>query len=222
MRQRILKKVIIIVIFTSCYYALHGRDIIISNNGKIDWGSYPAEENRIHTFTLTNCSQKAIKIIKIRSTCNCLINDVSISEILPGKKMQIQVLVKSNTVSGDFVKSIYVETNMPQQRFIRLELRGKAIPLVQIKPAAQFYAGKLKAGQIYMFQFDLIPSRSSIELSVISNPDLQLTKTTIGWKVVCKLVPSTATPIIEKNYFIKIKNPTGQAPLHLQIRGTVE
>ena len=136
--------------------------------------------------------------------------------------MQIQVLVKSNTVSGDFVKSIYVETNMPQQRFIRLELRGKAIPLVQIKPAAQFYAGKLKAGQIYMFQFDLIPSRSSIELSVISNPDLQLAKTTIGWKVVCKLVPSTATPIIEKNYFIKIKNPTGQAPLHLQIRGTVE
>ena len=177
--------------------------LTISNQGKFDFGSYSAEETRTHTFTLTNLSRRKIKIIKIRSTCNCLINDVSASAILPDASLKIPISIKGNTVSGDFIKSVYLETDLPGQRFIRLELRGKALPFIQIKPAAQIYAGKLKAGREYVFQFELISSHPGIELATASSPELLLSRTATGWEVRCKLTPSPESPVFEKNTISK-------------------
>lgn len=206
----------------SCFYSLCGASLTISSQGKIDFGSYSAEENRTHTFTLTNRSCRRIKIIKIRSTCNCLINNISAPEIPPGESIQIQVSVKGNTVTGGFIKSVYLETNSPGQRFVRLELRGRAIPLIQIKPGAQIYAGKLKAGREYVFLFDLIPSRPEIELSSASVPELLVTKTEAGWRAQCKLTPSSGGGIYEKKYYVRIEKPTGRPLLQLQIRGSID
>ena len=91
---------------------------------------------------------------------------------------------------GEFVKTIYVETDIPEQRFVRLELRGEAQSLIdEIKPASPFYAGKLKADHEYQFQFELLPTRDNIELSVTADSNCRLMRHGSKWIAICTLTP---------------------------------
>ena len=143
--QIILLKIIFGSLF--CCRLLAGS-LEISGNGVADFGSYPAAESKEHTFQLVNATQETVKIKKIRSTCGCLVGQISASEILPGKALEIQTQVKANSVSGKFSKILYVETDLAGRRFIRLELKGTAQPLVEITPAVPFYA-VAAAGSVY-------------------------------------------------------------------------
>ena len=184
-----------------------------------DYGSYPAAESKEHTFQLVNATQETVKIKKIRSTCGCLVGQISASEILPGKALEIQTQVKANSVSGKFSKILYVETDLAGRRFIRLELKGTAQPLVEITPAVPFYAGKLQAGQVYEFRFELEPSQSGVVLSAAVDSGCRLEKSEGKWLAVCKLTPAGGTAIVEKEFRIDVVSPTGQPPLSIRIRG---
>jgi hypothetical protein len=193
----------------------------VSGNGVADFGAYPAAESREHTFRLVNATGETVKIRKIRSTCGCLISQVSASELVPGKALEIRTQVKANSVSGKFSKTIYVETDMAGRRFIRLELKGTAQPLVEVKPSAQFYAGKLKAGREYEFRFELLPSQSGVELSAAADSGCRLEKSEGKWFAVCRLTPADGTAIVEKEFRIDIVSPAGQPPISIRIRGTL-
>ena len=185
----------------------------------VDFGTYPAAVNKEHTFQLVNATQETVKIKKVRSTCGCLVGQVSASEILPGKALEIQTQVKANSVSGKFSKILYVETDLAGRRFIRLELKGTALPLVEITPAVPFYAGKLQAGQVYEFRFELEPSQSGVVLSAAVDSGCRLEKSEGKWFAVCKLTPAGGTAIVEKEFRIDVVSPTGQPPLSIRIRG---
>ena len=214
--QIILLKIIFGSLF--CCRLLAGS-LEISGNGVADFGSYPAAESKEHTFQLVNATQETVKIKKIRSTCGCLVGQISASEILPGKALEIQTQVKANSVSGKFSKILYVETDLAGRRFIRLELKGTAQPLVEITPAVPFYAGKLQAGQVYEFRFELEPSQSGVVLSAAVDSGCRLEKSEGKWFAVCKLTPAGGTAIVEKEFRIDVVSPTGQPPLSIRIRG---
>ena len=127
--------------------------------------------------------------------------------------------VKANSVSGKFSKILYVETDLAGRRFIRLELKGTAQPLVEITPAVPFYAGKLQAGQVYEFRFELEPSQSGVVLSAAVDSGCRLEKSEGKWFAVCKLTPAGGTAIVEKEFRIDVVSPTGQPPLSIRIRG---
>ena len=203
--------------FFCCQLMASGLEV--SENGVADFGTYPAEESKRHIFQLINATRATVKIKKIRSTCGCLIGQVSTSEILPGKALEIHTQVKANSVSGKFSKIIYVETDMAERRFIRLELKGTAQPLVEITPAVPFYAGKLHAGQEYEFRFELKPSRSSIKLAPAIDSGCLLKKNAGKWLAICKLTPTNDTAIVEKEFRIDVVSPAGQPPLSIRIRG---
>lgn len=214
--QIVLLKIVFVSFF--CCQLLAGG-LEISGNGVVDFGTYPAAENKEHTFQLVNATQETVKIKKIRSTCGCLVGQVSASEILPGKALEIQTQVKANSVSGKFSKILYVETDLAGRRFIRLELKGTAQPLVEITPAVPFYAGKLQAGQVYEFRFELEPSQSGVVLSAAVDSGCRLEKSEGKWFAVCKLTPAGGTAIVEKEFRIDVVSPTGQPPLSIRIRG---
>ncbi len=201
------------------YCRLLAGGLEISGNGVADFGTYPAAENKEHTFRLVNATQETVKIKKIRSTCGCLVGQVSASEILPGKALEIQTQVKANSVSGKFSKILYVETDLAGRRFIRLELKGTALPLVEIKPSVPFYAGKLQAGQEYEFRFELEPSQSGVVLSAAADSGCRLEKSEEKWFAICKLTPAGDTAIVEKEFRIDVVSPAGQPPLLIRIRG---
>ncbi|MBS5531527.1 hypothetical protein KH017_12135 [bacterium] len=131
----------------------------------------------------------------------------------------IRTQVKANSVSGKFSKILYVETDLAGRRFIRLELKGTALPLVEITPAVPFYAGKLQAGQVYEFRFELEPSQSGVVLSAAVDSGCRLEKSEGKWFAVCKLTPAGGTAIVEKEFRIDVVSPNGQPPLSIRIRG---
>ena len=208
----------LVVLLSVWIGALQADNLKVSEEGKFDFGHFPAWENRTHTFILSNISQKPIKIQKVRSTCGCLIGRISAKEILPGNTMEIQTQIKANSVEGEFVKTIYVETDMPEQRFVRLELRGEAQSLIEIKPASPFYAGKLKADHEYQFQFELLPTRDNIELSVTADSNCRLMRHGSKWIAICTLTPKADSMIIEKKFYINVVSPEKQLPLCIHIR----
>ena len=116
-------------------------------------------------------------------------------------------------------KILYVETDLAGRRFIRLELKGTAQPLVEITPAVPFYAGKLQAGQVYEFRFELKPSQSGVVLSAAADSGCRLKKSEGKWLAVCKLTPASGTAIVEKEFRIDVVSPAGQPPLSIRIRG---
>lgn len=217
MDHKIILLTIVFGSFLCCRLSAGSLDI--SGNGVVDFGTYPAKESKEHTFHLTNTTQKTIKIKKIRSTCGCLVGQISASEILPGKTLQIQTQIKGNSVSGKFSKLLYVETDLTERRFIRLELKGIAQPLVEITPAVPFYAGKLQVGREYEFRFKLEPAQPNVVLSVVADSECQLKKNGREWLAICKLTPASGTAIIEKEFRIDVVSPTGQPPLLIRIRG---
>ncbi len=201
---------------------LYTEWLTIDGKSVIDLGTFPAQEGRAHTFRLFNSSQRKITIQKIRSTCGCLIGHLSASEVAPGETLEIQTEIRPDSVSGEFSKSIYVETDQPSRRFIRLELKGTAQPLLEIRPAAQFYAGKLKADREYEFRFELLPSRSGIELATPANSDCRLERQKDRWLAFCRLTPSGQEKIVEKTFRIEVISPAARPPLSIHIRGVLE
>lgn len=208
-----------IILGSICCGRLLASGLEVSGNAIADFGTYSASESRKHTFRLVNTTQGVIKIKKIRSTCGCLIGKVFATEIYPGKTLEIQTQIKSNSVYGKFSKLLYVETDMPERRFIRLELTGIAQPLVEITPAVPFYAGRLQANKMYEFSFELKPSQSGVELDTTIDSGCRLIKSEGKWLAVCKLTPAADKAVVEKEFKINIVSPAGQPPLSIRIRG---
>ena len=216
MNDRIVILSIILGVF---FCRLSAGNVEVRGGGVVDFGTYPAIESREYTFKLINHAQKTLTVRKIRSTCGCLVGQVSATEISPGKALEIPTQVKANSVSGKFSKILYVETDLAERRFIRLELKGTALPLVEIKPAVPFYAGQLQARQKYEFRFELEPSQSGVKLSAAADSGCRLEKSEGKWFAVCKLIPAGDTAIVEKEFRINVVSPAGQPPLSIRIRG---
>ncbi|MCP4102632.1 MAG: hypothetical protein GY750_14605 [Lentisphaerae bacterium] len=52
----------------------------------------------------------------------------------PRKATELQAKIRPNSISGHLTKAIFVETNTPKQRLLRLTLSGRAIPLLKVYP----------------------------------------------------------------------------------------
>ena len=60
--QIVLLKIVFVSFF--CCQLLAGG-LEISGNGVVDFGTYPAAENKEHTFQLVNATQETVKIKKV-------------------------------------------------------------------------------------------------------------------------------------------------------------
>ncbi len=206
---------------TGCF--LLAVDLEVSEQGKMDFGSFPAREDKSHTFKLLNATQKTVKIQKIRTTCGCLIGQVSAQEIRPGETVLIQTQIKAHSVQGKFVKNIYVETDLPSRRFLRLELKGTARPLVEIFPTAPFFVGKLKAGKKYEFRFTLVATERGVDLAVPAASGCRLEKEDeTKWTAICTLIPQAEQKTVDKVFGINVVSPEKHPQISIRIRGVLE
>lgn len=197
-------------------------ELEISGGGVADFGSYSALESRSHTFRLMNRADTAITLKGVRSTCACLTGEVKNRKLLPGEEFDLPATLRVGSVTGKFTKVLYLETDLPDRRFLRLELKGEARPPVAVSPGTMFYAGKLLPGREYEFRFELTPDRPGITVFADKSGDCVLEPKAGGWLLVCRVTPRENESVMEREFHLGIGAAAGAPPLRIQIRGTVE
>jgi len=160
----IMKSLLIFCVLFIFSWRAPGAGLLLVSQEEIDFGNYPSWEARQGTFLLRNTGNSDVVLKRIRSTCGCLTSEFAGTSLPPGAEYPLKASIAANSSSGAFSKAIYVETDAPGQEFIKLSLKGNAMPLVQISPDSTVYMGKLAVGKEYRYDFKLAPGIENLQL----------------------------------------------------------
>jgi hypothetical protein len=178
----------------------------------------------VGTFKLSNQGDIELKIKRIRKTCGCSATKLGKKTLKPGESTTLDAEIKANSISGPFSKAIYVESNDPKQRFLRLTLSGKAMPLLKIFPKKYIYMGTLKAGKSYKYSFKLEPTEKNVELKLQvkrANFPLkaELVRKDQHFEVKIETFLQKASPFLDAELEVKVIAPKGWPDVKLKLRG---
>ncbi|MCK5805107.1 MAG: DUF1573 domain-containing protein, partial [Lentisphaeria bacterium] len=84
-----------------------------------------------HTFTLENRGSDPLVIEKIRKGCGCTTTRIGMRTIPPGESVDLDVSVDLKGRVGRQKKSVYLYTNDPTNRIVRLCMSGVAEPAIK-------------------------------------------------------------------------------------------
>lgn len=132
-----------------------------------DFGKFHSWEKQLKTFTVKNTLNYSINLLRVRSSCSCTIVDFTPCTLAPGQDTSVSVSIPQNTLSGKFAKTVYVETDVPGQEFLKLTVSGTAIPAVDVQPKSEVYLGRLETGKARKFSFRLVPASSEMSLKLL-------------------------------------------------------
>lgn len=199
---------------------LAGGQLTVKNGTSIDFGEYPANQSRRHTFVIVNDSDKECKLGEIRSTCGCTAAELDRGTLKPGEKAELNITLKANSLKGKFAKTVYVETDMNGRNFLRLVLSGDAVPLLKAEPDLLLYVGVLTAGKSYEYEFKLTPLQKDVKLEFEkAAEDAELFQKEGVWYLKIKLTPEKKDGRISRKYHLKVVSPADWEPVVVWLHG---
>jgi len=112
-----------------------------------------------HTFTLRNEGDGPIEIKHVRSTCGCILSELSKSALQPGKSAEVTAQLDLYGMKGPVRHSVIVESNDPSKPLLRLTLKAEGVERIRIEPP--------------LVLFDRIPFNAersrSVEITVVDD-----------------------------------------------------
>jgi hypothetical protein len=192
----------------------------------IDFEKYPAREGKSVCFKITNKGDSTLKITGVRNTCACIKTAISKQEIEPGGKTELTVEVIADSIYEKYSKSIYIQTDDSENKFLSFTVAGDPVPIFAVKPRRDIYAGRIKAGMPWRQEVTLSATEAKVE------PNIPLVKASIP--ATAELKPSTEgnfvlsleinPPFDEAGEFnckilVPVKNPSGWKDIEICISG---
>ncbi len=220
----------ITILFTVLLLFICGRawtespEIAVTSNQTVNFGTYQANLKKQAVFTLKNRGHAELIIKRIRKTCGCSATVLGKKQLKPGEHTTLTVYIKKNSLEGPYSKVIYVESNSPQQRFLKLTLTGKAVPLLKVFPKKNLYMGTLKVDNSYNYSFKLATTRKDIKLKVkvLKNNfpiNSELQKNAEGFILKLKVSPKLKNNFMHAIIELNIISPSGWDPVKIKLRG---
>ena len=133
-----------------------------------DLGRFPTWKAQARTFTVRNTYESAVNLLRVRSSCSCLAADFQPCTLEAGQETALTVTIPANSVSGDFSKTVFLETDAPGQEFLKLTVSGTAIPAVEVRPRSEFYLGRLQPAEERVCVFRLTPASPEMKRRLLS------------------------------------------------------
>ena len=130
-------------------------------------GRFPAWKAQTQTFTVRNTGESAVNLLRVRSSCSCLAADFQPCALEAGQETSLTVTIPANSVSGDFSKAVFLETDAPGQEFLRLAVSGTAVPAVEVRPKSEVYLGRLQPDEERVCIFRLTPASPEMKLRLL-------------------------------------------------------
>ena len=198
----------------------------ISPSSGFNFGKYPANQEKKHTFLLTNTGDELLKIDKIKITCGCSAADVDKKELEPGETANLTAQINRESIAGPFSKGIFIHSNASNGRIQVVTLNGDSVPLVTVLPQDKIYVGTLKAGRPFRQEFILNASVPTVWAKPKINGDIQpavaleklsdrQTKVTISW------TPEKEYSLFRCAVTLGIESPADWKPVEISLQGRV-
>lgn len=213
------------ILFAATINGLTAPLIEVKNKKTVDFGTFPANKKQSTTFIIKNTGDEALKIIQVRKTCGCSVTKLSRKVILPGQSATLITDIKKNSIAGTFSKSIYVESNASNFRFLRLTLSGNAVPLLQVFPKEFLYLGTLTPGKSSSYSFKLKATQPDIKLKLMpvkANFPIQASLKKLNTKefsLTVTVAPKKLNHSLEAKIIVNINAPKDWAPIEIKLMG---
>ena len=143
----------------------------------------------------------------------------------------LTIQVKENSVSGKYTKNIYIETDKPEKRFLRLTIKGEAVPLLKTEPENNLYLGDLSVKKAYTYQFRLITCipeyAEHLKIEIPALPQNRQFHSELEYDkerqlLIVKLIPLTKSSFLELVISISVLSPLNWPPLQIKLNGRVK
>jgi hypothetical protein len=89
-----------------------------------DFGEIIAGDSAVCFFTFTNTGDSTLKILDMRTTCLCALADLEKKTYEPKEKGTIKAIFYSTGRKGKVTKSVFITTNIKENRVVRLAITG--------------------------------------------------------------------------------------------------
>ena len=119
---------------------------IFAEKPSFDFGKVENRSPIQHTYTLTNRGDDPLEIKQVKPGCGCTVAHLSTNVIAPRTSTELKVSLDLAGKRGMQNKYINVFSNDPLQPKLRLELKGVALPDVEVTPKRLFF-GVIEPGQ---------------------------------------------------------------------------
>jgi hypothetical protein len=191
----------------------------------VNFGEYPAGEKRVARYTIENVGKGDLNILKVRKTCGCASATCSTNRLSPGASATVEVVMLPNTITGNFSKNTFVESTDLANRFLRLNVSGKAIPLVRVSPDRVASAGRVALETAWEHTFELSPVHAGVILGkpvIKSNREVETSLVPSGegsQALSLRLLPTRESGDFQCGITIPIVTPTNHPPITLSAWG---
>lgn len=108
-----------------------------------------------------------MNLLRVRSSCSCLAADFQPCTLEAGQETSLTVTIPASSVSDDFSKAVFLETDVPGQEFLKLTVTGTAIPAVEVQPKREDYLGRLQSDEERVCVFRLTPASPEMSLRLL-------------------------------------------------------
>ena len=159
-------KSLVLVVFLRVSVSLAadtGRLEVIGKDS-VDFGKYPAIEKKVATYQIKNSGTGKLVILNVRKTCGCASATCDKKVLETNEHAKVEVTILPNSIFGLFSKNTFIESTDPNNRFLRLTVAGNSIPLLDVKPSLELYAGRLKTNAEWSQSFSLTGAEPGITL----------------------------------------------------------
>lgn len=160
-----------------------------------DFGEIIAGDTAVCLFAFTNTGDSLLKILDMRTTCACAIADMEKKTFNPQEKGTIKAIFYSTGRKGKVTKSVFITTNIKENRVVRLAITGNVKRTWKCEPEKVDF-GEIGERTILIDTVEIsTESTDSIQIdSIVPEPE-QLTVTMVnhgGNSVRLKVVVETS------------------------------
>lgn len=150
--------------------------VIVVDQPKYDFGDVHQRVGSVtHSFVLRNTGTESVIIEKVRPACGCTVASLESKEIAPGSSTTLKTVFSLKGRTGPQNRAIFMETNDPENRRIRLALLGNVKSSIIREPSTLTFGrlmsdgdesantGQLEIRTTDGFRFEVQDTRTSDE-----------------------------------------------------------
>lgn len=107
---------------------------LVCEEAAFDFGEMPNDRAVKHVFRLKNEGADVVRILNVRAGCGCMTAQPGTNAAAAGQSIDLSVVMDLKGRQGAQRKAVYVETDSLETPRLRLELRGTAVPEIDVQP----------------------------------------------------------------------------------------
>jgi len=227
--RRVSAVSILVLLLASISVAEEAGRIEVVGKDSVDFGKYHAREKKVAAYQIRNTGSGKLEILNVRKTCGCASATCDKKVLQTNETANVEVVILPNSIFGLYSKNTFVESTDPNNRFLRLTVTGNAIPLLDVKPALELNAGRIKTNAAWSQSFALKTTEPGVilgDLKTDSNYKVDAKLENTGKEEGCFTLNMTLLPSPDSGDFkcvmsIPVISPTNHPPINVAVMGRI-